>query len=248
MAARRIITAWPASPFYLLLFLVVGLLLAAASMTSLMLSFRLAGLGTWLSYMLASTMVALAVLLSPFNLVVAEYESRVLVPVVRRVEFFGLPIHIPDIVYALRKTTVAINLGGCLIPVIVSAVMLAKLALTGLPLLLASTAAVLLLAMLVYPASRIVRGVGVVVPGLYPPIMASILGVLVAEVLGQPWAAPLIAYVSGSLGTLIGADLLNLGRLVKMGVPLISIGGMGTFDGIYLSGILAIALSLLLIG
>ena len=69
---------------------------------------------------------------------------------------------------------------------------------------------------------------------------------MVAEPLGYPWAAPLIAYASGSLGTLIGADLMNLGKLIRMGVPLISIGGMGTFDGIYLSGILAIALSLLL--
>jgi len=35
------------------------------------------------------------------------------------------------------------------------------------------------------------------------------------------------------------ADLLNLGRVAEMGAPLVSIGGAGTFDGVFLTGILA---------
>jgi len=54
-----------------------------------------------------------------------------------------------------------------------------------------------------------------------------------------PVAAPVIAYVSGTLGTLIGADLLNLKRLGELGAPVASIGGAGTFDGVFLSGIIA---------
>jgi hypothetical protein len=39
----------------------------------------------------------------------------------------------------------------------------------------------------------------------------------------------------GSLGTLIGADLLNLGVVRGVGTPVTSIGGAGTFDGIFLT-------------
>lgn len=35
------------------------------------------------------------------------------------------------------------------------------------------------------------------------------------------------------------ADLLNLGRVAEMGAPIVSIGGAGTFDGVFLTGILA---------
>ncbi len=41
------------------------------------------------------------------------------------------------------------------------------------------------------------------------------------------------------MGALIGADILNLGRVTEMGVPVVSIGRTGTFDGVILSGIIA---------
>jgi uncharacterized membrane protein len=51
------------------------------------------------------------------------------------------------------------------------------------------------------------------------------------------------AYVAGTLGTLIGADLLNLHKIKHLNAPVVSIGGAGTFDGIFLTGILAVLLS-----
>jgi uncharacterized membrane protein len=54
--------------------------------------------------------------------------------------------------------------------------------------------------------------------------------------------APL-AYISGSMGTLIGADLTNLDKVQGIGAPVASIGGAGTFDGIFLTGILAVLLA-----
>lgn len=56
-------------------------------------------------------------------------------------------------------------------------------------------------------------------------------------------AAPSLAYIAGSLGTLIDADLLNLGKVAGLGAPIASIGGAGTFDGIFLTGILAVLLA-----
>jgi len=36
---------------------------------------------------------------------------------------------------------------------------------------------------------------------------------------------------------------MNLGRIQGLGAPIVSIGGAGTFDGIFLSGIIAVLLS-----
>jgi uncharacterized membrane protein len=56
-----------------------------------------------------------------------------------------------------------------------------------------------------------------------------------------------IAYVGGTLGALVGADLLNLSRITDLGAPVVSIGGAGSFDGIYLTGLFSVALVLLLV-
>lgn len=50
------------------------------------------------------------------------------------------------------------------------------------------------------------------------------------------------AYVSGTMGTLVGADLLNLRAISKIGAPVASIGGAGTFDGVFLAGVIAVLL------
>jgi uncharacterized membrane protein len=62
--------------------------------------------------------------------------------------------------------------------------------------------------------------------------------------LSRRHAAPL-AYIAGSLGTLIGADLMNLGELRTLGAPVASIGGAGTFDGIFVTGLTAVVLAAL---
>ena len=83
-----------------------------------------------------------------------------------------------------------------------------------------------------------VRGLGIALPVFVPPVATT----LVALTLSWRKAAPL-AYISGSLGTLIGADLLNLGKIRGLGAPVASIGGSGTFDGIFVTGILAVLLA-----
>jgi hypothetical protein len=91
-----------------------------------------------------------------------------------------------------------------------------------------------------YLLAQPVPGIGIAIPSLVPPIIAAIASFLVAH---RSVAA--VAYASGSLGTLIGADLLNLGK-IQGGAPIVSIGGAGTFDGVFLMGILAVPLGQLL--
>jgi uncharacterized membrane protein len=47
----------------------------------------------------------------------------------------------------------------------------------------------------------------------------------------------------GALGPLIGADLLHLRDLERIGAGAVSIGGAGTFDGIVLSALIATLLA-----
>jgi hypothetical protein len=65
---------------------------------------------------------------------------------------------------------------------------------------------------------------------------------IIALLLSREQAAPL-AYIGGRLGTLIGADLLNLGSVLGLGAPVASIGGAGTFDGIFLIGIVTVLIA-----
>jgi uncharacterized membrane protein len=83
-----------------------------------------------------------------------------------------------------------------------------------------------------------VPGLGIAVPVFAPALGAAVASLLLA----RERAAPL-AYVTGSLGTLIGADLLNIDKIGDLGAPVASIGGAGTFDGIFLTGILAVLLA-----
>jgi uncharacterized membrane protein len=90
----------------------------------------------------------------------------------------------------------------------------------------------------VYYLAEPIQGMGIAVPIFIPPIVSAIVGML----LSRPHA-PSVAYAAGCLGTLIGADVLNLGRLGQLGASIASIGGAGTFDGVFLTGILAVLLA-----
>jgi uncharacterized membrane protein len=130
-------------------------------------------------------------------------------------------------------TVIAVNVGGALIPGLMSLYLLARYRLWLLG--LASTACV---GAVCYSLADPVPGVGIALPVLVPALTTA----LVALLLSYRQAAPL-AYISGSLGTLIGADLLNLDKVQGLGAPIASIGGAGTFDGVFLTGVLAVLIA-----
>jgi uncharacterized membrane protein len=130
-------------------------------------------------------------------------------------------------------TVIAVNVGGALIPTLVSIYLLVRYELWIKGAL--ATAAVTIV---MYWLANPVPGLGIAVPVFAPAVVTAI----VALLLTRENAAPL-AYIAGSLGTLIGADLLNLGNIGGLGAPIASIGGAGAFDGIFLIGILAVLLA-----
>ena len=142
-------------------------------------------------------------------------------------------LHIPVLPFTGR-TIIAVNVGGCMVPVVFSASLMYRSALLWPEILLATG----LVAAVCYLLSRPVPGIGIGMPPLIAPVAAAI----VAFSMNAELAAPL-AYICGTMGVLIGADLLRLRDIAKIGTPIASIGGAGTFDGIFLTGIVAVLLT-----
>jgi uncharacterized membrane protein len=146
--------------------------------------------------------------------------------------------------YRIREVTpvtqVAINVGGALIPIFISLYLLYE-SLTVLDPFIVPLAlvGVVIVSIFVKMVARPVRGVGIVTPFFVPPLVALASGLLLSAFTPEPIAAAIIAYVSGTLGTLIGADIANLPRIRELSSPMVSIGGAGTFDGVFLTGIIA---------
>jgi uncharacterized membrane protein len=136
-----------------------------------------------------------------------------------------------------NPTTIAINAGGALIPMLVSGYLI----LTRRVPWIRGTIATLIVAVLVYDTSQMVPGLGIVTPIYVPPLAAAVVAINLTK--RDQEYAPTLAYVSGTMGTLIGADLMNLPRIADLGVGMASIGGAGQFDGIYLTGIIAALLA-----
>jgi uncharacterized membrane protein len=132
------------------------------------------------------------------------------------------------------KTIVAINVGGAVVPISFSLYLMAHSPLS----LVQTTLAVVLVALVVHLISRPIPGRGIGVPMLIAPFAAA----MIATMLDLQERAPL-AYIAGTLGVLIGADLMRLKDIRKLGVPIASIGGGGSFDGVFLTGLIAVLLA-----
>jgi uncharacterized membrane protein len=168
---------------------------------------------------------------SYFNIPIAELpEQQMVAP--QDVYYFGMHYAVP-VVTEWPGTVIAVNVGGAVIPVLMSLYLLIRneLWLRG---LIATACVATVCHLLAHP----IAGLGIAEPVFVPALTSAI----VALLLSRPYAAPL-AYIGGSLGTLIGADLLNLDKVQGLGAPVASIGGAGTFDGIFLIGILAVLIA-----
>jgi uncharacterized membrane protein len=148
------------------------------------------------------------------------------------VDFFGMQYVVP-LVQQWPGTVLAVNVGGAVIPTLMSSYLMLRYQLWG-----KAAIAVVAIAVIIHSMATPVQGLGIAVPVFAPVIATAIL----AFILSREYAAPL-AYIGGSMGTLIGADLSNLDKINGLGAPVASIGGAGTFDGIFLTGILAVLLA-----
>ncbi|WP_292729457.1 DUF1614 domain-containing protein [Methanoculleus sp.] len=237
----------PFSPLVLLIFfgllILVGLaviVFPVLFLTAIGATFAKLGFSWWQAFLI----LLLTLIGSFINIPVRTLASRPAAPAYDRyVAMYGRLYRIPQ---QVPRTVLAINVGGALIPLAISLYLLYdSVVISGgylvLGLALLGVAFVTVITKLV---ARPVPGLGIATPFFIPPL-AALFAALILSLFagGVPAAAVIIAYVSGTLGTLVGADLLNLHHIAELGAPTASIGGAGTFDGIFLTGIIAALLA-----
>ena len=146
---------------------------------------------------------------------------------VQESHFFGLFLRKRLLVQGL-----SVNVGGALIPLAIAGFLLFRVPLEE------TLIAILLMTLVAWKLSRVVPGKGVALPIFIPPLFAALFAFLLAP--GEP---ALVAFVAGTLGVLLGADILRLPQVMRGEVSMLSIGGAGVFDGIFLVGIMAALLA-----
>lgn len=211
-------------PFLLVLW---GLLIALVGLVALrFLHYASSTMGISMQALIG--LLALSLLGSYINIPVAYLPGHRTTSAAE-ITFFGITYVVP-VVHRTASTVLAVNVGGALIPIGLSLYLVLRHRLF----ILAAIGTAIVAAICHYLAHP-VPGFGIAVPIFVPAVATAI----TAIALSRRHAAPL-AYICGSFGTLIGADLLNLGTIQALGAPVASIGGAGTFDGIFVTGLLAL--------
>ena len=183
------------------------------------------------------------------NLPVFTSERLVMVPRPRRVAFgldsTGRPVPLEEEpVNELTKQVFAVNVGGCILPILLSAALLFSIRGGGQTENLFAWVgfAMAMVAAGCYAMTKADPYTGLRVPMFMPALMTFL---SVFFFVPEP-IRPVAAYVAGTLGTLLGgnvAPLLTPRIRNGVGTPLVSIGGAGTFGGVFVAGILAVLLA-----
>lgn len=148
---------------------------------------------------------------------------------------FGLWDVLPRLRQLRRETIIAVNVGGCLIPLAIAVYEILHLSKqVGAAAVFALAVAVGINVLVCFVVAKPVSEIGITMPTFVPAIVAAASASLLL-----PELAPPIAFVAGALGPIVGADLLHLRQFTNMSAGVASIGGAGTFDGIVFSCIVA---------
>ncbi|RLI11871.1 hypothetical protein DRO25_01185 [Candidatus Bathyarchaeota archaeon] len=244
--SERLLVFRPISILYFILILFWTMLLLPFILLTGGVFSRALGMPSYLAFIV----LLLSLFGSHVNIPVMTVSSPQPMMSFREVDFFGVRWYMPEFTYKRRKTVIAINLGGALIPTFVSLYLLLFIVPaceTNLMIAYGKIfAAFLIVTFIVHAVAKPVRGLGIATPSFVPPFASALAALAIFPIYtrSNPF---IIAYVAGTLGTLVGADLLNLDKVSRLGSPLVSIGGAGTFDGIYMTGIMAVLLVMLII-
>lgn len=209
----------PAIPALLLVLLVGILLLDVISV-----SFEKLGIPAW------ATVLIFAGSLIGSTINVPIWRGGAVISPGRFFRFHNMIGYLPGHV---DQQVIAINVGGAVIPILLSLWLLPRTH------LLRTLLATVVVAMVTHHFATIVPGKGIEMPIWIGPLLAAVLALVLT--FGDRAAA--MAYIAGSMGTLIGADISNLGRLGALGSGTLSIGGAGVFDGVFLVGFVAVLIS-----
>lgn len=219
--------------FYILVFLLIIIVVPLLVLGVTQIVFKQLGF----TPLVAFGILILSLVGSAINIPLFRITSKQPVVRVQYYTFYGITYPVPELVTSQQKTIIALNVGGALIPMAISAYVWSREAAHTPQILIA----VLVVTLVCYKLAKPIEGVGIVMPAFVPPLVAAACALALS--FGDSALVFGSAYISGSLGTLIGADLLNLRKISRLRAQIVSIGGAGTFDGIFISGILAVAIA-----
>ena len=217
----------------ILLFLVLGFVFVLIEIGVIHYAFQMVGLPPDLAFL-----ALLASLIGSYiNIPLTRIRSTGAHPM-QVVNSFGVRYRVPTRYAGDGTTTIAINVGGAIVPILISLYVLSIQPSAIVPAMIG----VVIVSAVVNRFARPVPGLGIATPMFIPPIVAALSAWFLAGLSGSHHVDA-IAYVSGVMGTLVGADILNLRKIGDLGAPVASIGGAGTFDGVFLTGIVAVLLA-----
>lgn len=218
----------PVSPFAVVIILVaLGFVLVYVQLGILVIAFHKLGLTPGQALALLLTALAGSLVNLPLVKVKGIPPDEVELPRQIRLGLLRLPPY-------HGITLIAVNVGGCVVPVCFSFYLLSHSALE----LSQTLAGIALVTGVSFAASRPMPGIGIGMPVFVGPLAAALVGIVLG---GEESAA--LAYIAGSLGVLLGADVLRINDVRHIGAAVASVGGAGTFDGIFLTGIVAALLA-----
>lgn len=202
--------------------------------------------GLGLSGMSALIIIVLSLVGSIINVPLFYVAQTERIVETRYVKFMGITWAIPIIRSNERKTLIAANVGGCIIPVIFSIYLFVTLvSFNRMITLIKIAVGTIIDAVIINRFAKPIKGVGIATPMLVPAIITAALTIILAPI-GVKSDPFVMAYIMGTFGILIGADIMNLDKIHEIGAPVASIGGAGTFDGVFMNGIFSILVLLLI--
>ena len=129
----------------------------------------------------------------------------------------------------IKSAIIAVNVGGAIIPVLMS---LKLLSVIHIPSLIPG---IVIVSIVSYFSSKPVKHSGIKIYFILPLIVTVIISYLFCSV--EMRSA--YAFVSGTWGILMGADIMHLKHIDRLGTGVFSIGGAGVFDSLFFVGIIA---------
>lgn len=192
--------------------------------------------------------LGIAPVLAPFIVLVMFVGSLINIPILREsipahllhhpLNVWGLERHWPKMQQRVTERVIAINVGGFVVPMLLVVYEVIIIWTRQPEVLLPMVLAVLINIIICYSLAQPIPQIGITLPALVPGVCAAICALLLAPDLSAP-----VAFCAGVLGPVIGADFMYLNKIRQTQVGLASIGGAGTFDGIVISGLVAVLLT-----
>ena len=238
----KILVFSPLGGLRLILYSILAVFVIPMSIVNLMLVFKLLGFPAYYGTFVALTITGLSLLGSVVHVAVYETKYKAIMPSYVTIDFMGFQFRLPSFMWQIQRSIVSINVGGAIIPTAMSIVLMYVMWDISHRVLAGVIISLLLTTLIVNRAAKVVPGIGITTPAFLPPLVSAIATTLIIYVMSPTLlnASPAAAYIVGVLSSLIGADLMHLREVIELSPAIIDIGGMGTFDGIYLSGVLAI--------